>query len=706
MTLRRKGMLTIFLAMTATIVISFIVSQTILMRRFDQLEREETARNVGRAVSALYSDFSKVSIASGSELTPNTVVIDGEETYIRLNVDPTTFHTLGVNYILFARTGQQPLGYGLDPENGTPLPIPADLTALLSGDGPLIQPPQGQAAVTGILKLSDGPLLIASYPTVVSIDGMPLDGRLVLARCLNQTEIQRLSDVTHLSLTLYELGDSRVPDKVNNLELAADSNIPTYVQALGRERIAGYCILTGIYNQPVLVLQVDMPRDIHHQGQTTMLYLLCAIAGISIVSGVAINLVVDRSIVLRMLRLSNGVVKVRTTGDLSQRIEVTGDDELTSLSMTINSMLASLEKSQKELRDSEAQNRALIKGIPDFMLRIGKDGTILEAKSAKGGDMLEPHKQIHGRMLYKPLKEYRDLTREVVSGSLQYMDAALKTGEAQIFEFKLAFDSHEYFYEVRLVANEKQGELLCVVFDVTQRHEEAQKKEILIKEIHHRVKNNLQVVSSLLYLQSTRVNDQKITRMFEESANRVKSISLIHEKLYKERLQPQNEAGNVDFSDYVRDLTDALFTSFGVDRKIIRLICDTSGAFLSLDAAIPCGLIVNELVSNSLKYAFPEGRTGEIRVSLYGDAEGRMTLTVSDNGIGLPSDLDVDTTSSLGLRLVTMLAQQLGAEVRLNRNKGTEFKFIFTDAKKKEKTPVSEWLPRQSAGAEPVGAKV
>jgi two-component sensor histidine kinase len=483
---------------------------------------------------------------------------------------------------------------------------------------------------------------------------------------------------------MYQYDDLEVPDKVRNVEPSIETGVPTYVRALDSDTVAGYGVLDDINGEPALVLEVDLPRDIHHQGQATLLYLLCAISGIAIVTGVVGTYFVERALLLRLLRLINGVVKVRTTGDLSQRVGVTGDDELTSLEMSINSMLASLEKSQKELRDSEAQNKALIKGIPDFMYRIATDGTLLEGRSAKGGNMLEPYRQIQGKMLYHPLKQYSDLTREVIIKGLDHMDRAMKTGEVQIFEFQLPVDGREYFYEVRMISSAKQGELLCVVFDVSQRHEEAQRKEVLIKEIHHRVKNNLQVVASLLYLQSTRIDDAKIMQMFEESSNRVKSISLIHEKLYKERLQPQNENGDVDFGEYVRDLTDALFVSYGVDRKSIRLVLDTSNAFLSLDSAVPCGLIVNELVSNSLKYAFPSGRTGEIRIHLYGDVDGRTTLIVSDNGVGLPPDTDLDNSSSLGLRLVKMLAQQLGAEIHMNRGKGMELKFKFIDSRKKD----------------------
>jgi two-component sensor histidine kinase/sensor domain CHASE-containing protein len=700
MSLRRKGIVTTILALTAAIVVSLVVSQTILVRRFDELEKRETRQNVDRAVSALYSDFSKVNIAWEGQLTASKVLFEGDETYLALSIDETTFGTLGLNFILFVPPGQYPMGYGFDLEQGTPLPVPSDLASELSAGSVLMQPEEDGVGVTGILMLSGGPLLVSTYPTAISLLGEPLEGRLVFARYLDVAQVARLSEVTHLPIVMHEYDDPAVPDRIRSIEAGSETDVPTYVRALNSDTVAGYGVLDDVYGEPVLVMEVDLPRDIHHQGQATMLYLLCAIAGVGIVFGVVGTYAVERSLLLRLLRLSNGVVKVRTTGDLSQRVDVTGNDEITTLGMSINSMLASLDKSQKELRESEAQNKALIKGIPDYMYRIAMDGTLLEGRSAKGGNMLEPYRQLQGKMLYHPLKKYSDLTREVIAKGLDHMDLAMKTGEAQIFEFQISADGRDFFYEVRMMASEKQNELLCVVFDVSQRHAEAQKKEILIKEIHHRVKNNLQVVASLLYLQSTRLDDAKTVQMFEESSNRVKSISLIHEKLYKDRLQPQTEQGEVDFGAYVRDLTDALLVSYGVDRKAIRLVLDTSYAFLSLDAAVPCGLIVNELVSNALKYAFPSGRTGEIRISLYGDPDGRVALVVRDNGVGLQPDTDLERSSSLGLRLVKMLAQQLGAEIHIDGSKGAEFKFIFVDGRKREQALPSTSQPRQVANAE------
>ena len=697
MSLRRRALVITIVAIVAAIVISLIVSQTVLMRRFDRLEERETRQSVSRTVTALYSEFSAVNMASDGELTTGSIGLGDGGASVGLSLDNETMAALGLNFVVFSAPGRLVYGYGWDDGRGS-LPLPADLVVQMEPGSLLMQPPEDDTGVTGILMETWGPLLVTSYPARVSVGGAPMDGMMVLARYLDEDEMARLSEVTGLAVTLRELSDPEMPDGVLQSQMGAGEAAPVYIRALSQNSIAGYGVLNDIYGQPAAVLQVDLPRDIHHQGQVALLYLVCAIVAVAVVMGLAGGYLVQRAFLTRLLRLSSGVVRVRTTGDLAQRVDVTGNDEMTTLEMSINSMLASLEKSQKELRESEAQNKALVKGIPDLMYRIGMDGTLLEGRSARGGNILEPYRQIQGKTLYHPTQQYSDLTREVIQRGLDHMDVALKTGEAQIFEFQLTVDGRDYFYEVRMMASEKEGELLCVVFDVTQRHAEAEKKETLIKEIHHRVKNNLQVIASLLYLQSTRLSDPKIVHMFEESSNRVKSISLIHEKLYKERLQPHNSRGEVDFGEYVRDLTNALFASYGVDRRSIQLVLDASNVYLSLDSAVPCGLIVNELISNSLKYAFPDGRAGEIHITIFGDAEGRTTMIIGDNGVGLPPETDLEKSTSLGLRLVKMLGQQLGAEVQVNRGKGTEFKFKFTDFRRKDDSPSGAPPPKEAVG--------
>jgi len=205
-----------------------------------------------------------------------------------------------------------------------------------------------------------------------------------------------------------------------------------------------------------------------------------------------------------------------------------------------------------------------------------------------------------------------------------------------------------------------------------------EEKEVLLREIHHRVKNNLQIISSLLNLQSRYIKDKQVLHVFKESQNRIKSMALIHKKLYQSK-----DLARIDFAEYVRSLIADLFRSYKADYDLITLKINIDDVFLGIDTAIPCGLIINELVSNSLKYAFKGGQ-GEIRIDLHSEKEGKFTLIVSDSGLGLPKDLDFRNTESLGLQLICTLVDQLQGTIGLDRTGGTKFKIAFTEPKDKQ----------------------
>lgn len=206
-----------------------------------------------------------------------------------------------------------------------------------------------------------------------------------------------------------------------------------------------------------------------------------------------------------------------------------------------------------------------------------------------------------------------------------------------------------------------------------------QEKEVLLREIHHRVKNNLQVIASLLNLQSKNIKDPQALGMFVESRNRVKSMAIIHEKMYQSK-----DLARIDFADYVRNLAASLCRTYRVQHDAVALTVDVADVYLSVDTAIPCGLIINELVSNSLKHAFPEGRTGEIAINLRLAGTDRYVLTVQDNGVGCPKDLDLHNSTSLGLQIVTALTKQLEGDIELNREDGTTFQITFIEPKYRE----------------------
>ena len=198
-------------------------------------------------------------------------------------------------------------------------------------------------------------------------------------------------------------------------------------------------------------------------------------------------------------------------------------------------------------------------------------------------------------------------------------------------------------------------------------------KETLLKEVHHRVKNNMQIISSLMRIQARKIKNPDISEIFRQSQDRIKAIALIHEKLYQ-----TEDFTNIDFNRYVSDLAGSLFQSYGVDRELISLKIKVEDISLKIDQAIPCGLIINELVSNSLKYAFPKGMKGDIVVSMHKIRNDRIELSVSDNGIGLGEGIDYRNTESLGLELVVRMAEkQLKGKIELERNKGTRFIIKF-----------------------------
>lgn len=199
-------------------------------------------------------------------------------------------------------------------------------------------------------------------------------------------------------------------------------------------------------------------------------------------------------------------------------------------------------------------------------------------------------------------------------------------------------------------------------------------KEILLKEIHHRVKNNLCVVASLLELQSNTVADPQVSKMFEESQNRLYSMALIHEKLYR-----STNLAQINFGEYLEDLVSNLFHSYNISNNRIQLQVLAEPISLNLETATPCGLIANELVSNTLKHAFPDGTTGTVSVECYQTGDQEINLLVKDNGIGFPQNLDFRKTHSMGFQVVCTLTEQLEGTIEISRKLGTSFHLKFNE---------------------------
>ena len=261
-------------------------------------------------------------------------------------------------------------------------------------------------------------------------------------------------------------------------------------------------------------------------------------------------------------------------------------------------------------------------------------------------------------------------------------------GEAlpAVYPFKIVDKKGEVkWVEISAVKIDWDGKPATLNFlsDITKRKAAEDKikkslaeKEVLLKEIHHRVKNNMQIISSLLRLQSRMVKDKDALEMFKAGQSRIHSMVLVHESLYKSK-----NLSRVDFSGYVSRMTTHLFSMYSPRVTQISLNLDVKEIFLDINRAIPCGQIINDLVSNCLKHAFEKRKSGEISVMMKIDKQNRVTLAVSDDGIGFPDGLDFRKTETLGMQLITDLVSQLNGTISLDRNGGTTFKINFLSSK-------------------------
>lgn len=234
-------------------------------------------------------------------------------------------------------------------------------------------------------------------------------------------------------------------------------------------------------------------------------------------------------------------------------------------------------------------------------------------------------------------------------------------------------DGSTFAEEISLTFTEDNS-LVCVCHDISDRKQiesqikaSLQEKEVLLKEVHHRVKNNLQIIDSLFRHQCRKIKDQHIIEILKQCQNRVYSMALLHEKLYQSK-----DLSTINFPEYIKSIVCNLFDTQSFKRPLPKIISNIADNFLNIETALPCGLIINELVSNCYKYAFPKDEQGEININFYTNNE-ELVLSVKDNGIGISEDFDINKTQTLGLRLVKSLVRQLNGAIAINSSGGTEF---------------------------------
>jgi len=531
-------------------------------------------------------------------------------------------------------------------------------------------------------------------------------------------EIDRLDRAA--ASVFHKTEDRKTVEALSRVHASIGSNFSGLVENVGKKEKNASSLALFRKVEDRLLSQLNMrvyeeillARKLRESARAHLFFVLRLAAGgilsalLIILMAVTINArTLTRAITDRVNRLRNGAAVIGS-GDLDHRIDIQEDDEFAELAEAFNTMTAklsgsyhALENEMEERKRAEGEQRMAYDRLQTFFdHRIGGIGVVIA--TARGGILQanEYYLNILGCTREELLSDQVDWRRMTPPEWLPADERALR----QLQERGIC-DTYEKEYLRRdgsrvpvlitdVMMPGKSGDILAFVMDITERkraeealqgaHDtlarqmvertrELREKEVMLKEIHHRVKNNLQVISSLVSLQAASSGDEAMREGLRDVTYRVRSMALVHEKLYQSA-----NLSRIDFGEYIRSLLHYLWRAHGSATAPINLTLDLEPLSLPVDVAVPCGLILNELAGNTLKHAFRGRNEGQVTVSLQGLAD-RVCLRVRDNGIGLPAGFDGQQAGTLGLRLVQMLAGQLDAVVEVHSEEGTEVAITF-----------------------------
>ncbi|MGB9936953.1 MAG: CHASE4 domain-containing protein [Methanobacterium sp.] len=677
MKLREKTLLLISITIVCSLALMYIASNVSLIGGFENLEKQNTVHDTQLAVNSVYNEISDLNgyIYDWAVWDDSYKFIqDNNSAYIQSNLVESTYTNFKLNFIIFIdNNGNHVYAKGFDLKNKEETALPEGIDKYLTKDSILLN----SKGTGGIIQLSDGPALISSHPILPTDESGSSKGTLIFGRMLDKTELETISNKTQLSISIFNFNNNQMPADLKNTFQSVNNDSLTHVVPLNDSFIAGYMVMKDIYGNPALILRVENNRSFYEEYKNSLSFFLLSLLIFGCVLALTILIYLDRSILSRLSRLDKEIINIGRTGDMSFRFSTSGEDELSSLATSINRMLSRIEISQHKFKESELKFRSIVQLANDGIILADKNGKIIFLNES-AQKMFGYGEEILGKSVSILLPdEYKYLHQKT------FNEFYFKPVADSFESYGYKKDRSRFDIEISHTAWKiKEKNYYCaIVRDITYRKQtenqikkSLHEKEAMLKEIHHRVKNNMQIVSSLLSLQSRYIKDREAASVFKESQNRVKSMALVHERLY------QSEGlAMIDFPDYIKNLINELFRSYGVSDKIVKLYIDTDEIFLNADTAIPCGLIINELVTNSLKYAF-NGDNGKICIGMYKENE-KIVLSIMDNGKGLPEGFNLEEAETLGLRLVKSLVSQLNGTLELRNNNGAEFRIIFTPLK-------------------------
>ena len=679
MKLRSKTLVYSGVIMVILVLILLIISQIVFLNTYSDYESRYSYHVLKDELTQFNQTVSALNLTAKDWAQWDdaySFVSGNNPQFVSSNLPPNIFKKLNINMIIFVNNnGSIVYGKAYDTQNNQYENLPQNLSKFTTNSTLLAV--NGSKGVEGVINLPEGPMIIVSKPILNSHDQGPVMGTLIMGKYLRQPELNSLINIPNSTLSVESYNSTSLPPDYKSILPSLSNSTPWKEKVLGSNSVAAYALINDVYGNPGIILRSEMVRTLYNSYLSNVFYFIGAILLVGILFVSLVLYTLDRNVLNRLDRLIKEIVDIGNKGDIRRRVTVSGDDELSDLADSINNSLFSLQKSEKELENSEKKYRNIFENTGTAVLITDEDMKISLINKTFENILNKEKSQIIGKnWLNMIAPEDRDRISDYhkISDTTNGSDIVLKTYDVQL---NIDGEPRSFFATFDFIPGTKKS--LISLIDITERKKaeillkaSIKEKELLLREIHHRVKNSLQIISSLLSLQADEIDDKEIVERYNESENRIHTIALVHESLYN-----SNDISEINFHDYVESLVQNIKDSYNVNIKNIKITLELDDYELGIETAIPLGLIINELVSNAIKHAFMN-QEGNILLKLT-KSDDIYELTIRDDGKGLRNDFDIDNEKSLGFILINALVKQLEGEIEVLIDGGSVFIIKFKE---------------------------
>ncbi len=681
--LRRRTLITLAVSLLLLVLTLYIISQSLLMGSLSEIQDESTQKDLETINDLIFKDLADLDTIGKHWAALGETSLYNVESHTLNPETKNIFNSTGIDFVIITSTSDGVVYYEtFNNQNENTSSDLDDLESYLAKNNSFAysdNPDSDNSDINndsckGILLLSSGTYLVSSNPVSDSQDTY-----LILGRSLEFPENSQLTKIPGLSLeiTPYITGDT-VPT-FHDVDRVFSYGSPLIIKRTENNTINGFSLLRNSQGRAVFQLKMSENLYVENKGQETLIYSILSFLVIGLVLGLIILIYLDRIVLFKVNKLSNQVQEITKSNDLSQRLLTNGTyDEISKLSNSINSLLISLQRSWNELQQSRMKYRNIFYNTGTAMIITEENGTLSlinsEFENLSGFQKTE----IEG------IKNWEDFFPEDIEKMRKYRKIRKTKPELAPRSYEARFlDNEGNFKDVHLTVTTIPGtkQFLASLMDISLLKKSLKEKDALLREVHHRVKNNMQIMISLLNMKARHTNDDNLKRVLLESQDRIRSMAMVHDGIYRSQ-----DMTHINMGEYIQRLTAGLFASYNMDINLIRLEIKAEPVMLNIDTAVPLGLLINELVSNSIRHAFKPGEKGTIKVELFSSTskdestfQDEFTLIIEDDGVGLPEGFDIHNSKTMGMKLIDALTTQLEAKIKVKKDSGTRFEIKFKE---------------------------